>query len=167
VRQLYQLDSFTDQALRLNEASIEGLWSREQQKGMDRQYLSGDLNTLWQAVLQDFEEGTIGVRYLFDSSQERWDNTSPADLTLNWTKEREVPPQTEMSSGSYTVPVDDKYDYYSLTITLTPNAKHTLQWLDEHADIQFGDELRTYSEVRAASDTQLGKDLHLDVDLIP
>jgi hypothetical protein len=72
-----------------------------------------------------------------------------------------------MSSGSYTVPVDDKYDYYSLTITLTPNAKHTLQWLDEHADIQFGDELRTYSEVRAASDTQIGKDLHLDVDLIP
>ena len=166
VRQLYQLDSFTDQALRLNEASIEGLWSREHQKDMERQYLSGDLNALWQAVLQDFEEGTIGVRYLFDSSQERWDNTSPADLTLNWTKEREVSLQTEMSSGSYTVPVDDKYDYYSLTITLTPNAKHTLQWLDKNADIQFGDELRIYSEVRPASDIQVGKDIQLYMDVI-
>lgn len=167
VRQLYHLDSFTDQTLRLNEASISGLWSQDRQEGMERQYLSGDLDALWKAVLQDFEEDTIGVRYLFDDSRERWDNTSPADLTLNWIKDREVPLQAEMSSGSYTVSEDDKYVYCSLTITLTPNAKHTLQWLEENADIQFGDELLIYSEVRAASDVQVGQDLHLDVDLIP
>lgn len=167
VRQLYHLDSFTDQTLRLNDASISGLWSQDRQEGMERQYLSGDLDALWNAVLQDFEEDTIGVRYLFDDSRERWDNTSPADLTLNWIKDREVPLQAEMSSGSYTVSEDDKYVYCSLTITLTPNAKHTLQWLEENADIQFGDELRTYSEVRASSNTEVGKELYLDMDVAP
>lgn len=167
VGQLYHLDSFTDQTLHLNDASISGLWSQDRQEGMERQYLSGDLDTLWKAVLQDFEEDTIGVRYLFDDSQERWDNTSPADLTLNWIKDREVPLQAEMSSGSYTVSEDDKYVYYSLTITLTPNAKHTLQWLEENADIQFGDELRTYSEVRASSNAEVGKELYLDMDVVP
>ena len=167
VRKLYQLDNYIDPALRLSEASIDRLWSRELGQEMERQYLSGDLDALWQAVLQDFEEDTIGVRYLFDDTQSRWDNTSPADLTLSWIKEREIPLHSELAIGSYTVPADDKYDYYSLTITLTPTAKHTLQWLEKNAGLKFDDQLRVYSELRNASDAQVGKDLHLDMDVFP
>ena len=92
-------------------------------------YLDDCRQELWDAVQQDFDEGTIGVRYLFDYSEERQANTYRADLVFE---------SSRSYSGTYSGPADapDSYSetlsyYGSLTITLTPQAKHTLAVLAE------------------------------------
>ena len=96
-----------------------------------------DLNRLWQAVLQDFEEGNIGVRYLFDDSEERARNTYKADLLFVWT----VP----VAAEDLDLDANVEYAYskvvsysHDLTITLTPQAEHTLSCLEE---IGYGREM--------------------------
>ena len=71
-----------------------------------------DLEELWDAVLQDFEEGTIGVRYPIDSSPQRQANTYTADLCFIWEMETENPSASQ-----------------EFSITLTPQASHTLEKL--------------------------------------
>ncbi len=92
-------------------------------------YLDDCRQELWDAVQQDFDEGTIGVRYLFDYSEERQANTYRADLVFE---------SSRSYSGTYSGPADapDSYSetlsyYGSLTITLTPQAEHTLAVLAE------------------------------------
>lgn len=76
-----------------------------------------DLAELWQAVLADFEEGTLGRRYLFEYGQERLDNTCRTDLCFEFLTDR------GKSGGRY---------YNTLTITLTPDAEHVMAWLREN-----------------------------------
>lgn len=103
-------------------------------------YLDGaageDLAGLWQAVLQDFADGTIGVRYLFDD-QERLDNTYRSDLsfTFDFTQPGEGSGRPAAYSYSNT-----------LTITLTPNARRTLAWLEEMSALGAQYRLVTHSD---------------------
>ncbi len=71
---------------------------------------------LWNAVLADFEEGTLGQRYLFDASAERQENTCINDLTVEFL----LPPDKD---GIATTE--------SIGITLTPHAVHTIAVLED------------------------------------
>ena len=91
-------------------------------------YLDDYRQELWDAVQKDFAEGTIGVRYPFDGSAERRRNTYLTDLTFEGT----------LNSSEVKGPAADDDIYYEtrpsnryLTITLTPQAKHTLAVLEQ------------------------------------
>ncbi len=77
------------------------------------------LPELWHAVLADFDEGTIGVRYPFTNSDQRWENTYSTDLLFTF--RREIIPNGATQSS-----------YQDVTVTLTPQASHTLDWLTEN-----------------------------------
>ena len=77
-------------------------------------------------MLADFDEGTIGVRYLFDMDAERKKNTYRADLTFSLTLY-----QRPDGSGSAQVGPGNQDIDRTLTITLTPNARHTLAVLEK------------------------------------
>ena len=92
-------------------------------------YVDDYAQELWDAVQADFAEGTIGVRYLFDMDPARRANTSPTDLSFSVTVYQHPDSDQEgysvqISPGGYNI--DN-----TLTITLTPNARHTLAVLDK------------------------------------
>ena len=72
---------------------------------------------LWQAVLQDFEEGNLGRRYLFDT-EERLEHCYFNDLEFYLTK-------VEMNEAGERYTVSE-----SFTVTLTTDAVHTLEELE-------------------------------------
>jgi len=97
-----------------------------------------------QAVLDDFYAGNLGVRYLFNGSDERQDNTFVTDLELTY------------SATIYEYYYDDGEQYttkpYSTTesfkITLTPQAKATIAAVKAAgAFAESGVELRTNSGI--------------------
>lgn len=105
-----------------------------------------ELRGLWQAVLEDFEAGALGRRYVFSESAPRLENCYINDLHV-----------------TYLLPVEDgpKDNFYSseITVTLTPQASRTMAVLEKlgypadtcfitHADLQDrGEEaVRVYSE---------------------
>lgn len=117
VAQMYDFHSI-ESNYRLMSAYLEGVWNT-QTRQYETVYLDGSTEKLWQAMKQDFAEGTIGVRYLFDNSDERMENTCVTDLYFDY----EVPPDPgEWNSTSYSS---------SFSITLTPQASHTLTLLHE------------------------------------
>ena len=89
----------------------------------DTLYLDGaageDLEGLWQAVRADFADGTIGVRYLFDD-QERLDHTYESDLVFCFDMTNLT---NSAGKGSGTGTLSE------FSITLTPDASRTLDWL--------------------------------------
>ena len=152
VRQFYDFDMVEQEGWRLSEAYLDGLWSKELNQTRNDVYLDGsvsELYELWQAVLTDFEEGTIGVRYLTDNSRERLENTCAADLTFVWLKQTKVDPKPEVeyTTDTEAASVQVRGGQY-INITLTPNASNTLRCLEELADMQLGDEIRLNSDVR-------------------
>ena len=158
VRQFYEFDLVEQEGWRLSEAYLDGLWSQELKQNRNDVYLDGsttELYELWQAVQTDFEEGTIGVRYLTNDSRERLENTCATDLTFVWHKQTKVDPKPE-TEYTYTDGVSAQIEDVSvqvrggqyITITLTPNATNTLRCLEELADVQLGDEIRLNSEVK-------------------
>ncbi len=108
---------------RLVEAYLDGVYNQNTHS-LDTQYLDGaageDLQNLWKAMRQDFEEGNIGVRYLFDDDEARRKNTYRTDLGFTW----------EMSDDSRGSKPGAAYTT-TVTITLTPQASHTLAVLEE------------------------------------
>ena len=125
VRQAYGFDSF------LEGRRLTGAWLDRVRDGhgdlCHGVYVDDYAKRLWDAVRQDFEEGTIGVRYLFDLDAERQANTYRTDLNFSSEDLR--------SSESYTY-ADGTVEYepgYSetLSVTLTPQARHTLAVLEE------------------------------------
>lgn len=103
-------------------------------------YVDDYAQELWDAVQADFAEGTIGVRYLFDQDGDRLKNTCRTDLTFSLSAFQR--PDTEGYSarfgpGSYDI--DE-----TLTITLTPNARHTLAALDQTGIWEEGYSLAEY-----------------------
>lgn len=102
---------------RLVEAYLNPVYCRDPQE--DRTRYITDPTELWAAMRRDFDEGTIGVRYLFDD-EERAENTCRTDLVFNW----EMPSQsTDRPAGRPAL--------RTLAITMTPNAKNTLAVLEE------------------------------------
>lgn len=76
---------------------------------------------LWQAVRQDYQEGTIGVRYLIEDD-DRMNNTYRTDLRFIFT--RMLPQDKDYGD-------EGRYQSYDITVTLTPQATHTAQVLEE------------------------------------
>ena len=105
-------------------------------------YVDDYAQELWDAVQADFAEGTIGVRYLFDMDPERRVNTGPTDLTFSVTAYQQPASDQEgysvqVSPGGYNI--DN-----SLTITLTPQARHTLAALEKTGIFEEGYSLAEY-----------------------
>ncbi|MGE4275893.1 MAG: hypothetical protein AB7E30_01800 [Lawsonibacter sp.] len=112
----YHFDSYEQG--RLVEAYLNGVYNRNADN-LDTLYLDGLEEPLWQAVRLDFEAGNIGVRYLFDD-EERLKNTYRTDLCFTW----EIPVNSKGAKPGETYNA-------SITITLTPQASHTLAVLEE------------------------------------
>ncbi len=85
---------------------------------------------LWKAVRQDFDAGNIGVRWAIDSDKERLANTYRTDLKFYFRTVGEPPHDAEVGSTAYTNS-GEVYDW-GATITLTPQASHTLGLLQEY-----------------------------------
>lgn len=105
---------------RLVEAYLDMVWNTQTQE-YETVYIDGSTQALWDAMKQDFAEGTIGVRYLLEDSQERYENTCVTDLYFTV----EVP-ENSSDQGPSSSPAT-----YDWCITLTPNATHTLALLRE------------------------------------
>ncbi|MCI8423338.1 MAG: hypothetical protein HFF50_07400 [Lawsonibacter sp.] len=105
---------------RLTEVQLDDLYDRENDERYAMLYLDMvtgvQLEELWQAVRQDFDEGNIGQRYLFNDLTCA-ENTYTTRLIFEWDM-----PHTGQNT-SYTT---------SVAITLTPHAWHTLDWLKSH-----------------------------------
>lgn len=128
VRDLYGLDDHAND--RLVEAYLDNVWDERSEGYFDQIYLDAsgtELEELWQAVLLDFEEGSIGVRYLIDNGDPRQENTYRTDLCFRWEKPELL---TSSSIGYERAPARTQIDEV-VSITLTPQAVHTLGWLEE------------------------------------
>ena len=88
-----------------------------------------DLDGLWKAVLADFKAGTLGRRYLFDSSDQRLDHTCRTDLVFEFRNDPE-------EGRSWT----------SVIVTLTPDAENTLAWLRENSGLGTDYTVPTYRQ---------------------
>ena len=120
VRKAYGFDTFLEDA-RLTTAWLTSL---EVTSGSDSVYVDDYAQELWDAVLADFDEGTIGLRYPFDNSKDRKENTYITDLVFGATRNQVAGrPGFEGTSAHYS---NDE-----LRVTLTPNARHTLAVLDK------------------------------------
>lgn len=105
-------------------------------------YLDDYAQELWDAVQADFAEGTIGVRYFVNSDPERLKNTYRTDLSFSLTAYQ----HPDSGQEGYTVQVSPGgFDIdETLTVTLTPNAKHTLAALDKTGIFEEGYSLAGY-----------------------
>ena len=131
---------------RLVEAYLDSVWNTRTQ-GYETVYIDGSTQALYDAVKQDFAEGTIGIRYLLDNSQARLDNTCVTDLHFTV----EVP-QTASTPGTWDRAASEmvSYDWY---ITLTPNASHTLALLRELGTLDETHIAPTYGEYLSDTET--------------
>lgn len=91
-------------------------------------YLDDCRQELWDAVQQDFAEGNIGVRYLFEYSKERNENTYRTDLVFEVSRNQSV---GAVDAATGEVHYETRPSNSTLYITLTPQAHHTLAVLDK------------------------------------
>ena len=169
VRKMYRFDMITPE-WRLSEAYIDpNFWSEKYGNEYNERYYleqanTADLERLWQAVQTDFDEGTIGVRYLFDQSEERMEHTYTSDLTFVFRKPMEsetmVSSDVEVTAAAITQAPslqssrDMGFHNRYFTITLTPEARHTLACLEEMGGPTPGKGLLTHAEARALEETE-------------
>ncbi len=123
LQRLYGLDSY--EGLRLTDAWLDPILPRSAKPAdgehiytyTDVLYLSGSFSALWQAVRQDFAEGSLGQIWLFDTPEVR-ENTYSTTLSLEFDLD-----SSAKGSGHK--------GYSSLSIPLTPHARHTLAALED------------------------------------
>ena len=130
VAKAYDFDRYG--AGRLVEVCLSGVeLPRAEGSGQDPQYQDPyyledatpqQLEQLWKAVQDDFAAGNLGVRYAIPD-QERWDNTYQTDLRFTFELTRDLSGNVEKTYSS------------DLSITLTPNAKNTLAWLEQYGGL--------------------------------
>ena len=94
----------------------------------DNLYLDDYRQELWDAVQTDFDEGTIGVRYLFNMDTERRENTYQTDLIFEMSYDRS---ETAGPAASGRVYYETSPSNNCLYVTLTPQARHTLAVLEQ------------------------------------
>ena len=104
------------------------------------------LLAIYDALMADFKQGNLGKRYLFDLEDERQLNTCTADLTIYWNEDyREDEHRASMSA------IEAATSYYhathSTSITLTPNAEHTIRVLTELGILDEDTTLRLYRDI--------------------
>lgn len=137
VSEAYGFDRFLERG-RLTGAWLDRL--NNAKGGMEYNiYVDDYAQELWDAVRQDFAEGAIGVRYPFDIDAERRTNTYRTDLTFSLSAF--LKPD---GSGSAQVNPDGFDIDETLTITLTPSARHTLAVLDKTGIWEEGYSLAAY-----------------------
>ena len=141
VAQMYGFEEMEEG--RLVEAYLVSVWNTGTQAYEDV-YIDGSAQELWDAMKQDFEEDTIGVRYLLENSQARLDNTCVTDLCFS--VEVPLPPEPGDREASQT-------DTVVFTITLTPNASHTLALLRELGALDETHIAPTYGEYLSDTET--------------
>ena len=130
VAQAYGFKDFLERG-RLTGAFLDIVNDASGQRYDGNVFLDGYAQELWDAVQKDFAEGTIGVRYLFDYDEERSANTYYTDLCFivsayqNPEKPYEYGPSGATRSST-------------LTITLTPQARHTLAVLEKTGIFEEG-----------------------------
>ncbi len=135
VEQMYDFAQY--ERGRLVEAWLSDVWNT-QEEYYEEVYIDGSAQELWDAMRQDFAEGTIGVRYLFEDSPERYQDTCVTDLHFRV----EFPESEEAARDPRPATEADA----TFVITLTPNASHTLALLErldalteERRPVRYGD----------------------------
>ncbi len=101
----------------------------------DNLYLDDYRQELWDAVQTDFDEGTIGVRYLFNMDTERRENTYQTDLVFEMSHDRS---ETAGPAASGRVYYETAPSNNYLYVTLTPQARHTLAVLEQTGIFEEG-----------------------------
>jgi len=101
----------------------------------DNLYLDDYRQELWDAVQADFDEGTIGVRYLFNMDTERRENTYQTDLIFEMSYDRS---ETAGPAASGRVYYETAPSNNYLYVTLTPQARHTLAVLEQTGIFEEG-----------------------------
>lgn len=127
---------------RVVDAYLDMVWNTQTQS-YETVYIDGSAQELYDAVKQDFAEGTIGVRYLLEDSQERCDNTCVTDLYFVFMSQTSDDP-------SQPEDVPSSYEWH---ITLTPNASHTLALLRELGTLDDTHIAPTYGEYLSDTET--------------
>lgn len=125
VAMAYDFDGFLKDA-RLTSAYLNNVNYNGTRSGVYC-YLDDYRQELWDAVRQDFAEGNIGVRYLFDNDGERMKNTYVTDLVFESAANRSEVYGPAANGEIYS----ERYSTGSLNVTLTPRASHTLAVLDK------------------------------------
>ena len=141
VAQAYGFEGFLERG-RLTGAWLSMLNDANGDRFYNDVYVDDYAQALWDAVQADFAEGTIGVRYLFDLDEERSANTYYTDLTFGVSVYQN--PDESYSDGAHyaelyataeyyaeTRPAETRPRDYILTVTLTPQARHTLAVLEK------------------------------------
>jgi len=111
----------------------------------------GVLLAVYDAVMADYEQGNLGKRYLFDLEDERQLNTCTTDLTIYWNEDYRAGTNGADSSITRIEKIEGVTSYYHAThgksITLTPNAEHTIRVLTELGILDEDTTLRRYREI--------------------
>ena len=140
VAMAYDFDSFLKDA-RLTSAYLNRVYLSGQSYS-EYLYLDDCRQELWEAVQADFAEGNIGVRYPFENDRARRENTYQTDLifeaTVNYSEVKG--PASDDEVYSETRPSNR---YFS--ITLSPQARHTLAVLEKAGVFEEGYSLIPWS----------------------
>lgn len=136
IAQAYGFEGFLERG-RLTGAWLNYLNDAGGQRVYGNIYVDDYARQLWDAVRADYAEGTIGVRYLFDMDGERDANTYYTDLTFGGSAYQN--PDGSYSDGLPSTRSYSTVEYYgetrpsdyTLTVTLTPQARHTLAVLEK------------------------------------
>ena len=139
--QAYGFDTFLENS-RLSGAYLDYVVKEDDSSTI---YLEGFEKQLWDAVQEDFAEGTIGVRYVDEYGQTFRENTYRTDLVFEATPIQDGSAAAGYADGSGSYSIEVKPTYSSnLTITLTPQARHTLAVLEQTGIYEKGWALSTY-----------------------
>ena len=98
-------------------------------------YLDDCRQELWDAVQKDFAVGNIGVRYLFDNSEERRKNTYTTDLIFEVSRNQSV---SAVDAATGEVYYETGSSTECLYVTLSPQARHTLAVLEKAGVFEEG-----------------------------
>ena len=123
--QLYGFDGY--EGWRLTEVDLYDVY-QVREDFWDSIYLeqsTADLLQLWEAVRQDFREGTLGNHSLFPPE----DGESTADLWPSLQFYWEKPMEREDYQGLTTAASQERE---TVSIALNPRAEHTMAWLEAH-----------------------------------
>ena len=138
--QMYGFDQI--EKSRVVDAYLDMVWNTQTQS-YETVYIDGSAQELYDAVKQDFAEGTIGVRYLLEDSQERCDNTCVTDLYFVFMSQTSDDPSQQENASSSS----------EWCITLTPSASHTLALLRELGALDETHIAPTYGEYLSDTET--------------
>lgn len=139
---------------KLVNVEVSSLWNAGDKKNeyysLDQHVSTGERQTamlaIYDAVMADFAQGNLGRRYLFDLEDERQLNTCTTDLTIYWNEAYDAKATNPRAAA-----IEAATSYYHATrsksITLTPNAEHTIRVLTDLGILDEDTTLRLYRDI--------------------